>query len=404
MADDLPPGLPRLSPLPYHDAIVRCLRTEEPDVWRWACSAQAREEHASAVRGELLKETYRLDADAHPDLHQRCAVAAERLDLRVPVTLYQAGDGAMNASLYYLPGEAHIVFAGPVLERLKGAELEAVLGHELAHHVLWELDGGAYHAADRVLTAALGDPRAGASHVQTARLFRLYTEAFADRGGAIACGGLGPAVTALVKTQTGLAEVSAASYLKQADEICAPGSVTTEARSHPEVFVRARALRLWCEADPGADAWLTTTLEGPPLALDSLDLLGQQRLTELTQRVLAQLLHPRFLHSEGLLAHARRFFPGFKPDTTNDTSVDAGVSAATGAHDYIAALLMDFAVADRELDDVPLAAALEMASRLGVADAFERLALKDLRLPKRQFNKIRQEAAALLERAEKQHG
>ena len=403
MVDDTQIGLPRLGPLPYHDAVVRHLRAEEPDVWRWACSAEAREEHAAAVRAGLLKETYRLDSDAHADLHRHCKTAAERLGVSAPVTLYQAGDGAMNASLHYLPGEAHVVFNGPILERLKGAELEAVLGHELSHHLLWELDNGAYHAADRVLSLAIGDPRASASHVQTARLFRLYTEAFADRGGAVACGGLAPAVTALVKVQTGLTEVSAASYLKQADEICAPNKRGSDAVSHPEVFVRARGLRLWCEADADAEPWLTSMLEGP-LSLDTLDLLGQRQLTVWTQRMLAQLLQPGFMRSEGLMAHARRFFPDFKPDATRDKSVPMHVSAAPGTHDYLSAVLMDFAVADRELDDVPLAAALETARWLGVAEAFERRVLKDLRLPKRQFNKIKAEAAALLERAEIQHG
>jgi hypothetical protein len=402
MADDQP-GLPRLRPLPYHDEVVRCLQAAEPEVWRWACSARARSEHAAAVRGELLKGTYRLDAGAHAELHARCAAAAARLGLQVPVTLYQAGEGPLNASLYFVPGEAHVVFTGPVLERLDGAELEALLGHELSHHLLWELDGGAYHAADRILSTALNDPRASTSHVQTARLFALYTEAFADRGGAVACGGLAPAVTTLVKMQTGLADVSAPSYLKQADEICAPGGITSAGQSHPEVFVRARALRLWCESDPGADAWLATALQGP-LALDTLDLLGQQRLTALTQRVMSQLLRHRCLHSDGLLAHARRFFPDFRPADAHDAALEAEVVAASGTHDYVAALLMDFCVADRELDDVPIAAALQLAYRLGVADPFERLALKELMLPKRQFNKLKQDAAALLERAGQQHG
>lgn len=403
MVDDTPPVLPSLSPLPYHQDIVRYLRAEEPDVWRWACSAQALDEHAEAVRGALLKETYRLDADAHPELHERSAAAARRLDLTVPVTLYQAGEGAMNASLFFLPGEAHVVFTGPVLERLKGDELEALLGHELSHYLLWELEGGTYHAADRILTAALDDPRAHPSHMQTARLYRLYTEAFADRGGAIACGGLAPAVTALVKVQTGLATVSAASYLKQADEICAPGAPTSAASSHPEVFVRARALRLWSEGDADADAWLATALEGP-LSLHTLDLRGQQRLAEVTQRVLAQLLRHRCLCSEGMLAHARRFFPGFRPAQTDDPALPDDVAAAGGTHDYIAALLTDFAVADRELDYVPLAASFELARRLAVTEPFERLVSRALGLSKRQLGKIRQEAAAMLERAEKQHG
>lgn len=403
MADDRPPGLLRLSPLPYHDAVVRCLQSDEPDVWQWACSAKARDEHAVAVRADLLKETYRLDAAGHPELHARCATAAGRLNLHVPVTLYQAGEGAMNASLYFVPGEAHVVFTGPVLERLKGTELEALLGHELSHHVLWEMNGGAYHAADRILLTAMNDPRASASHAQTARLYRLYTEAFADRGGAVACGGLEPAVTTLVKMQTGLTEVSASSYLKQADEICAPGNLQSAGHSHPEVFMRARALRLWCEAAPDAETWLATALEGP-LSLDKLDLLGQQRLCGLTQRVISQLLRPRCLRSDGMLAHARRFFPEFRPADAIDAALTADMAAAGDTHDYLAALLMDFCVADRELDDVPIAAALQLAAQLGVADAFERMALKELAWPKRQFNKIRQDAPLLLERAEQQHG
>lgn len=401
--DETPSALPRLQPLPYHDAVVRYLQAEEPELWRWTRSAQAIEAHADTVRSELLKETYRLDREAHPELHACCANAAARLGLQVPVTLYQAGDGAMNASLYFLPDEAHVVLTGPVLERLKGAELEAVLGHELAHHVLWRLADGAYHAADRLLGATQADTRAQRAHLQTARLFQLSTEAFADRGGAIGCGALAPAVTALVKMQTGLTEVSAASYLKQADEVCAAPGLTTQATTHPEVFVRARALRLWCEAAPDADAWLAATLEGP-LALDTLDLIGQQRLTALTRRLLAQLLRPRCLRSDGLLAHARRYFPDLRPDDTPDGGLPGEIAAATGTHDYVAAVLLDFAVADRELDEVPLAGAFELAQRLGVDEAFARFVAKELRLPKRQLTRIRQEAGALIERAERQHG
>lgn len=78
--------VPALQPLTYHHDVVRLLREHEPDVWRWACSASAQDEHAEAVRADLLRQTYRLDESAHPDLHRAARNAAARLGLDVPVT------------------------------------------------------------------------------------------------------------------------------------------------------------------------------------------------------------------------------------------------------------------------------------------------------------------------------
>lgn len=393
---------PPLAPLPYHRQVVEYLRTEEPDVWRWACSAQTREEHAAAVRSDLLRHTYRLDSEAHPELHACCESAAKRLGLTVPVTLYQAGEGAMNAGLYYMPGEAHVVFFGAILERIKGPQLEALLGHELAHHVFWTLEGGIFHAADRILVACANDPRAASAQTRTARLYGLFTEVLADRGSAIACGSLEPAIATLVKVQTGLTEVSATSYLKQAREVLDAGT-RGDGQSHPEVFQRARALELWCGADPGTEQWIVDALRGA-VSAESLDLMGQQALTTLTRAVLAQILRHRCLQSDLMLAHARRFFGDFAPAAAPDETLASRIAELRGAQDYIAALLMDFATVDRELEDVPLAAAFENARLLGVEQAFETLSARHLEQPKRRITKIRREAAAILEQAESRHG
>ena len=81
--------------------------------------------------------------------------------------------------------------------------------------------------------------------MQTARRYQLYTEIFADRGALCVTGLLDPVIAGLVKIQTGLAQVSAPAYLKQAEEIFAGGNVATVEHSHPEAFIRARALSLW---------------------------------------------------------------------------------------------------------------------------------------------------------------
>lgn len=401
MSETVNPAPAALNPLPYLQEAVDYLRENEPELWKWASSAEVREEFAEEMRTNLLKQNYRLDAEGHPDLAQRSAAVAQRLGIEAPVTLYQSNGGfGLNAMLCQFPGEVHIVFTGPILTTLRGAELDAVIAHELAHYRLWELDDGAFQAADRLLLAAANDPRSVPSHVQTARRFRLYTEIFADRGSFAGCGDLEATVAALVKTETGLTEVSAAGYLRQADEIFAREGAVTKGLDHPETFIRARALRLWAENDPELEAWLTATIEGP-IDLDQLDLPGQRRITEWTRRFLGQLLRPRWFQTAPVLAHARSFFPDFIPSATLDDSIVESLPTDNAAtQEYLSYLLLDFATLDPELEDVPLAAALHWSEQLNITARFEKAVQKDLGLGKRQITKLKKEAATLLEKAE----
>jgi len=392
---------PPLLPLPYQRDVVAYLKETEPELWAWVSSSEALEDYAREIRTQLLKENYRLDADGHPELLQRCADVALKLGVQVPVTLYQANGGfGMNAMLCYLPGEAHVIFTGPILSTLKGSELDALLAHELAHYKLWEMENGDFLKADRLLITAANHAGASASHVQTARRFRLYTEIFADRGSLVGCGELEASITALVKTETGLADVSASSYLRQADEIFQHEKATTQGMDHPETFIRARALRLWAENDDMLNTWLTATIEGP-LAIDELDLAGQRQLAQLTRRLLAELLRPVAFQSDAMLAHARTFFPDFIPGKTPDgTLVESLRTEDRALREYLCFLLLDFAMVDRELEHVPLAAALEWSDRMGIAAEFEKLVLKETGLGKRQISKLKKETPELLKQTE----
>lgn len=391
------PASAPLDPLPYHRSVVAYLKTREAELWRWFASTQAQADYADALRGDLLKTTYRLDADTHPDLYAQAREACARLALDVPVTIYQSTDsGGLNATLFHLPGEAHVVLCGPLLTLLDATEMQSVLGHELAHHHLWTREDGDFLVADRLIVAQASDPRADAAHLRTARRYRLYTEVFADRGGFQATGDLSATVGALVKVQTGLATASGTSYLRQADEIFARDDARTEGLSHPEAFIRARALRLWTEGDPGLDTAVRAMLEGP-LAVDELDLLTQVQMTDLTRRWLAQLLRPRWFQTPAILAHARAFFDDFQPAAAADDTLLAELRATDPkTQEYLAYLLLDFSVADRELEDLPLAAAWEWSRRLEIDDVFDKLVSKELKLKPREWTKLKNDAPRLL--------
>jgi hypothetical protein len=271
-----------------------------------------------------------------------------------------------------------------------------VLGHELAHYRLWEADGGDFLVADRLLQAVAQDPRAEPSHVQSARWFQLYTEVYADRGSLITSENIEAAVAALVKMMTGLQQVSGASYLKQAEEVFQQSQVKTTALSHPEAFVRARALHLWAEQHPSTDKAICEMIEGAA-GFDDLDLLGQADLTTMTRRFLEAYLQPNWFQTEAVLGHARLFFHDFK---ANGAAAFEDKESARRLKEYFCYLMLDFATVDPELDQLPLAVAFQWSKRLEIEPEFEKLAVKELKLKARTIAKLRNEAEEMLAKAE----
>jgi hypothetical protein len=390
-------------PVPgYLRDVVGYLREEEKELWDWFSSEKVREEFADAVRLDLLKSTYRLEREGHAELHAAADRARTALGLEVPLTLYQSQVGSgMNASLAYLPGEAHLILTGPVAATLSADELVAVISHELSHYVLWQLEGGAFLVADQILSALNNHPNCEVSHAESARLFRLYVELFADRGSLFVTGDAKTAIAGLVKISTGLSVVSAESYLRQAEEILKKDRRATKEQTHPETFLRARALQLWSEQGDPSLQELHRLIEGP-MELGKLDLMAQGRLAGLTRRMLAGLLAPTWFRSTPVLAHARLFFEDFVAgEESGDAFVDALKSEDKPLRDYLTYVLLDFASADPDLEEAPLAAAFSMAGRLEIADRLEELAIKELGLPKRQVAKVRRECARILEEAAK---
>ena len=306
------PSLP-LEPLAYHLEVVRTLKAHEAELWGWFSAEKLRAEQGEAVRLELLKSTYRLEPEAHPALHAAAGDVAATLGARRAAhALPGAGPGRPQRLPRLRAGRG-----SPRASRAGGGPPHPARScgrcsvTSCLHFVL--LDRWTeYLVASQVLSAMASDEAAEPAHVTTARRFGLYTEVYCDRGAHLACGDLASAVSALVKIETGIAEVSAESYLRQADEIFGKGHPRTEGVTHPETFVRARALRLWAESPERAPPSCGSVIEGPP-SLADLDLPGQQRIAALTRRLVAALLRPAWLQTDPLLAHARLFFEDFEP-------------------------------------------------------------------------------------------
>jgi Zn-dependent protease with chaperone function len=381
-----------LTPLPQHRNLTDWLRREEPEVWQWFAAKEAAATNAEEVRLSLLRDTYRLEAEGHPEVFQEIQAACAALDLQVEVHAYQAQQPSEpNAAVCHLPGEAHVIFSGPILSLLKGEELRAVIGHELAHYFLWQMEAGVFLLADRILHAAASHPHAEPAHAQSARVWRLATELFADRGAYLATGSLEAAVAGLVKTTTGLAQVSARSYLAQAREVFSKSKPKIDQLSHPETFIRARALQLWVEDEESLEEMIARMMDFDE-GLDDLTLVEQSELTDLSRRFLTHLLEPAWFQTGAVLAHARLFFPELQPGA--DATVIAELAARPALHrEYFSQVMLDFCAVDPDLHEQPVARCLEMARAMECLGAFEKLLAKELKMKPKDLKKLKEAKA-----------
>ena len=388
--------MPRLlEPLPQHRVLVEWLKAHEPEVWEWFADDARKVEQAEQIRLALLRDTYRLDAAEHPEVFAEVAAAKLALGLTVPVQVYQAqGQSGPNAAMCHLPGEAHLIFSGPILSLLSPLELRAVIGHELAHYFLWEQEDGAFYRADRILEASASHDAAHPSHGHSARLWRMTTELYADRGAFIATDSLEAAVGGLVKTTTGLSQLSARSYLAQAAEIFSKSKPKTEEYSHPETFMRAYALDLWVKEDEDLNEAVARMLDRDD-GLDAMTVAEQVQLTRQTRRFLAQFLTPEWFQSEPVLAHARLYFPDFQVAPAKDaTLLNELTGLPTPQREFLGQVMVDFCAVDPDLEDGPVIAALGWARELEILGAFEKMVTRDLKLKARDLKRLKDKSAA----------
>jgi Peptidase family M48 len=387
MVDDDDEKVDQLVPLRYHANLVNYFKSEEHAVWEWSLSGDVQKKQADEMREAMLRQTYRMEPEGHPEIYATCQTAMAALGIDAPATLYQAADGMMNAALCFIPGEIHLIFYGPILEKLSSDELLALMGHELAHYRLWTADDGAYYNANRILDHALSYPDASPSHRETARLFSLHTELFADRGAAFVSGNVAPAISVLVKTMTGVSSIDPAAYLRQAEEIDAKVD-QSEGQSHPELFLRARALDQWWREETGIDEWIEKRLCGP-ISIEALDVVRQNELSSLTRGFFLRFVKDMGFESEAVLTQIRRYFPNFNEnDEALDLSALAGEKIDDATRNYFVSLMFDCAMADPDARDQVMVAAAKTAKSIGADSNFVSALKRDLKWTKAAAEKL----------------
>ena len=152
------------------------------------------------------------------------------------------------------------------------------------------------------------------------------------------------------------------------------------------------------EGDPQVDAKTRQMIEGS-LVLQELDLLGQQQASALTRRLIDAFLAPPDLRTETMIAYAQAFFADYTVPVDirrDDPLATEFQTDDPQMQDYYCYLLLDLVTADRDLEELPLASGLAVSQQLGLKSRFIELAREELRLRKKQIDKIDAEKENLL--------
>jgi hypothetical protein len=116
--------------------------------------------------------------------------------------------------------------------------------------------------------------------------------------------------------------------------------------------------------------------------------------------LLETLLRPKWFQTPATLGHAKLFFENFQAANGDAAPIDDLKSVDAKLREYFCCVLLDFAKADPELEDLPLAAALELSRQLEFDAQFEKLAAKELKMRVRDVRKVKEQATEMLAKEE----
>jgi len=114
-------------------------------------------------------------------------------------------------------------------------------------------------------------------------------------------------------------------------------------------------------------------------------------------------LSKKWLRTGAVLAHAGLFFADLSFDKEKYEFVELDLEGADEKlRDYYTYLLLDFASVDPELGENGIAASFVTADKIGFGDRLEELSRKELKLLKRDVERIRKNAQSMVEKAEQE--
>lgn len=376
-----------MKPFPFQYQL-RDYFKNQAKTWAWFLDKNVQKEQIESFKTDLLKNAYRIDPANEPEWYGLLEKAKARLNLSLPVTLYQSQQVDQdNGAIVSFEDEAHLILSGSILKLLNADELLALFGHELSHIHLNSIENGDFEVTNRIINAIANDTKSELFYHETARIFQLFTELYCDLGALKVTENLETTITTLVKIQTGLEKVSAESYLKQADEILKRIEAGSSGESHPEIYIRAKSLGLLWEYNPENVAKVEQIVKGK-LDLQLLTLFSKKEVYGITKNLIDLFTKPKWMQSEHNIVLYQQYFGQYNPN--RDLLLDAGFrekinNSKDNLKNYYAYVLFDFAMADTELKEIAIGHALDVSEQLELDMFLKTIVKKEFKMTEKSL-------------------
>jgi hypothetical protein len=380
--------------LPYIEEVTNFFKNRK-ETWDFFSSQANKENQLSEFKKELIQNTYQYTREKDTNIYACVDEAKEKLGLStLTVHVYQAQEtGLLNMSVVYLGEECSIIVQGDVFSLLSEPELTAIFAHELSHVWLFRMNNGDFETTHRILNAIVRNNQGEASYIETARLFQLYVEVFCDRGSLLVVEDISCVVSALLKITTGVKQMDASQYLEQIETAFSQSKETRSERySHPENYLRAKAIELWQKENTAANSTIEQLIQGKP-HLDSLDIFYQKVIAQKTNHLIQLLLKPNWMRTTLTLSHSKSFDINTHEDVLITKAFTDFIDGANPSiKNYFAFILLDFVTVDMEIKTPALGWALQLSEDLGMASIFEAIIAKENKYTLKKMKSLKAEA------------
>lgn len=387
-----------IQPFPFQIKL-RDYFKKQTKTWAWFSENQVKQEQNESYKTDLLKNAYRIEPADDIELYAILEKVKGKLGILIPITLYQSQYIEYNnAYIVFLVTEGHLVISGSVLKQLNPDEIEALFAHELSHILLFILENGDFEVTQRIINSIANDRNSDLFYFETARLYQLYTELFCDIGSYKVCGSINPVVNTLVKITTGLEKVSAESYLNQADEILSRIEEGSTGVTHPEMFIRAKSLKLFSEDLENYFTNIDKIVIGKN-DLHQLNLFSKLEVFELTKQLIHIILKPNWTQSENASVLFRHYFKEYTKNSNaliTDEFKEKILNSKDSLKNYYTYVMLDFALCDPEISEPFLGHIFDVSEQLELEKNMKNTLKKELKLTEKVFKSHMQKCTEAL--------